>query len=555
MAEFRNPQNEPGMEKRLLLVFALTFLVIVLFQPLLKKYLPQPPTSPAQNQQQAQPQPQAPPPPAPANNPAPAAAQSKTRGSAPAMVQAAAESETIVENDLYRITFSNHGGLVKSWVLKKYDDEKGQPLDLVNSAAAAKYGYPLSLWTYDETLRNKLNSALYVLASDHMVKVEQIGAKLTAPADFTFEYADQDVTVRKTFHFDNTYVVRLETSVIANEHPIAALPAWPAGFGDQTTLAGYHSGQIEYQYNNETQRLAIKKISGGNTLRGPFDWAGVTEPYFAALFLPDDPQGAHLILLRNSVEIPKDPQKPSETTPVDVLGVAMGNPAGTTRERIYAGPKSLQVLESVPVPGIDDAPKDLRSVVDFGFFGVIARPLFIWLRWTYQHWIPNWGWALVLQTLIIAVALLPLRITQMKSALKMQKVGSTNQGDPREVQEIQHARSAQAGYEQGDFRVVQAGRRKPGGRLSAHAHSVAVSVGLLQDAGQRHRSAPRALALDPRSLVAGSVFHTADRHGHQHDRDSEDDPAGRHGPLAAKDDDLDHAIDDGLHLLSICLRA
>ncbi len=421
MAEFRNPQNEPGMEKRLLLVFALTFLVIVLFQPLLKKYLPQPPTSPAQNQQQAQPQPQAPPPPAPANNPAPAAAQSKTRGSAPAMVQAAAESETIVENDLYRITFSNHGGLVKSWVLKKYDDEKGQPLDLVNSAAAAKYGYPLSLWTYDETLRNKLNSALYVLASDHMVKVEQIGAKLTAPADFTFEYADQDVTVRKTFHFDNTYVVRLETSVIANDHPIAALPAWPAGFGDQTTLAGYHSGQIEYQYNNETQRLAIKKISGGNTLRGPFDWAGVTEPYFAALFLPDDPQGAHLILLRNSVEIPKDPQKPSETTPVDVLGVAMGNPAGTTRERIYAGPKSLQVLESVPVPGIDDAPKDLRSVVDFGFFGVIARPLFIWLRWTYQHWIPNWGWALVLQTLIIAVALLPLRITQMKSALKMQK--------------------------------------------------------------------------------------------------------------------------------------
>ena len=411
MAEFRNPQNEPGMEKRLLLVFALTFLVIVLFQPLIKKYLPQPPAPPAQSQPQAQTQPQSQPPPAPANTPARAAVQSKKRNSAPTAVQASAESEVVIENDLYRITFSNHGGLVKSWVLKKYDDEKGQPLDLVNSASA-KYGFPLSLWTYDEALRNKLNSALYVSSAS---------GRVTAPADLTFEYADQDVTVRKTFHFDHTYVVRLETSVAANDHPITALPAWPAGFGDQTTLAGYHSGQIEYQYNNETQRLAIKKISGGNTLRGPFDWAGVTEPYFAALFLPDDPQSVHLILLRNSVEIPKDPQKPSETTPVDVLGVAMGNPAGPTRERIYAGPKSLQVLESVPVPGIQDAPKDLRSVVDFGFFGVIARPLFIWLRWTYQHWIPNWGWALVLQTLIIAVALLPLRITQMKSALKMQK--------------------------------------------------------------------------------------------------------------------------------------
>ncbi|MGB8976804.1 MAG: hypothetical protein WCC32_03895, partial [Terriglobales bacterium] len=45
MADFQNPQQEPGMERRLLLVFALTFLVILLFQPILKKYLPQPPAT------------------------------------------------------------------------------------------------------------------------------------------------------------------------------------------------------------------------------------------------------------------------------------------------------------------------------------------------------------------------------------------------------------------------------------------------------------------------------------------------------------------------------
>jgi hypothetical protein len=38
LPEFPNPQQDPGMERRLLLVFALTFLVIILFQPLLKKY-------------------------------------------------------------------------------------------------------------------------------------------------------------------------------------------------------------------------------------------------------------------------------------------------------------------------------------------------------------------------------------------------------------------------------------------------------------------------------------------------------------------------------------
>jgi YidC/Oxa1 family membrane protein insertase len=59
--------------------------------------------------------------------------------------------------------------------------------------------------------------------------------------------------------------------------------------------------------------------------------------------------------------------------------------------------------------------------VNFGSLGLIARPLSIWLRWTFNY-VHNWGWAIVLQTILITIALLPLRITQMKSALKMQRV-------------------------------------------------------------------------------------------------------------------------------------
>src|SRR5580704_1358598 len=130
------------MERRLLLVFALTFLVIALSQPLLKKYFPQQaaPSSP-----KVQPQPQA----VQETNPS-LPAQPQARPASPgATTHANAESEAVVENDLYRITFSNRGGQVKSWILKKYDDDKGQPLELLNRAAE-KYGYPLSLWTYDE---------------------------------------------------------------------------------------------------------------------------------------------------------------------------------------------------------------------------------------------------------------------------------------------------------------------------------------------------------------------------------------------------------------------
>src|SRR5438128_7444804 len=193
------------MERRLLLVFALTFLVIIAFQPLLRKYLPQAPPPPAKTETQAPAQPAAganPSTPVPAQKGAPQSASTK---------QAASETETVIENDLYRITFTNRGAQAKSWVLKKYLDDRGKQLDLVNQNAAAKFGYPLSLWTYDDGLRTKLSSALYVSSAS---------GTLSAPAKLEFEYSEAGLTVQKTLEFDHTYIVRVITSVFQNDSPL-----------------------------------------------------------------------------------------------------------------------------------------------------------------------------------------------------------------------------------------------------------------------------------------------------------------------------------------------
>jgi YidC/Oxa1 family membrane protein insertase len=289
------------------------------------------------------------------------------------------------------------------------------PLDLVNTAAAAKYGYPLSLWTYDENLRNRLSSALYVASRD---------GKQTSPTTVTFEYADQDLAVRKTFGFDESYVVNVESSVTYKGSVAPALPAWPSGFGDQDTPAFFALGLIDYQFNKNIERLPIKKISGGGTIPGPFHWAGPTDQYFAAVFIPDDPASASMVTLRNALSVPRDPQKADskEVVNVDVVGAAVGNLHGPTAERVFVGPKELEILQKIPIPGVSGADNDLNGLVDFGWLGIIAKPLFLWLKWTYHHVVPNWGWAIVIQTLIISLALLPLRITQMKSMLKMQRV-------------------------------------------------------------------------------------------------------------------------------------
>jgi YidC/Oxa1 family membrane protein insertase len=165
-------------------------------------------------------------------------------------------------------------------------------------------------------------------------------------------------------------------------------------------------------------------VVGGGTVPGPFHWAGVSDQYFAAVFMPQDPQSAAMVTLRSPLEIshkPSDP-KDKQVDKVDVFGVAVGSLTGATNARLYVGPKALGDLEQVQVPGITGAEPDLRSIVDFGWLGLIARPLFLWLKWTHDHVVGNWGWALILQTLIINLALLPLRLAQMKSMLKMQRI-------------------------------------------------------------------------------------------------------------------------------------
>jgi YidC/Oxa1 family membrane protein insertase len=81
--------------------------------------------------------------------------------------------------------------------------------------------------------------------------------------------------------------------------------------------------------------------------------------------------------------------------------------------RLYVGPKDIDLLKTVRPP--------LNGLVQFGWFGVIAEPLFYILRWIY-HYVPNYGWAIVAMTVGINMLLYPLKVKSWRSMQKMQKV-------------------------------------------------------------------------------------------------------------------------------------
>jgi YidC/Oxa1 family membrane protein insertase len=415
LAEYKNPNQQGGKQDSSFLLVLMTvalavFLGMQVFRPKQPAQHPAPtaPKTTVANSKTAA---------GPTASVATAASAANHESAATPQVAAAQESTTTVENELYKITFSNRGGQVTSWILKKYTDSNNKPLDLVNAAAAKEFGYPLSIYTPDAALRQQMTQALYVPSAT---------GELTAPGQLTFDYSAGGLVVHKVFHFDNSYVIRADVTVTRNGQPVQALLAWPAGFGDQREPRNYSSDQkLDHAIHGNADSVAAKKVVDGETKSGSIDWGGVSDLYFAAIFLPDKPADSALVSLRNQIDIHNDPNDPnSKVSAQPVLGAAVGAESGTTSLRLFAGPKVLSVLHSIRATGANgkENGQNLVPLVHYGVFSIVAKPLFYLLRWVYTYIVPNWGWSILLVTLVITMATFPTRYSTMKSSIKMQRI-------------------------------------------------------------------------------------------------------------------------------------
>ena len=296
MPEIQNPNLQSGGpgDKRggdfssLILMGFLAVAIFLGFQYFERPKTPAP--QPAQQQQQSQSQ--------QAANPAQSASGSSAAPAAAAQsvatptIAAASQSTTIVDNPDYRIEFTNKGALVKHWILKHYNDSSGHPLDMVQQQASDRFGFPLSLFTYEPALSAQLNQALYKASATGTLK---------APAQITFHYAQNGVDVVKTFTFGADYVIHAAVQVRQNGQPVRALLAWPAGLGDQEEFQGHSSipglrrtpSTFDWSIEGKSDSESASKVSNNATLEGDYQYAATADLYFAAAFLPDDPAAGH----------------------------------------------------------------------------------------------------------------------------------------------------------------------------------------------------------------------------------------------------------------------
>ncbi len=356
----------------------------------------------------------------------------------PSVVEASEEKTVVVQSPLYRVELSNRGGVVKTWELKKYfDDQKPpHPLDLVNDSVAKELGWPFSLVLADSQLEAKANSALYQIKVFGAVVTEKTGAglnsaaiakavntalgngsgSLEAPISIVFHWSDGHLDVTKTLRFKSDYETTVDVSVLLDGKPEPAAVAWRGGFGDKAVYNAAQLVTVYYKTGGKLNLLQYKKLGiSGNQSQpavqyGPLEFAGIEDQFFTAAFLPD---GADLSLwhwMQNHAVTAADGKQSSE--PEAEMAAGTTSPA-PLHMRLYVGPKELRQLEEIRPP--------LAELVNFGWTGIIAKPL-LWILQTLHTKVPNWGWCIVLMTLVINLAMFPLKMKSWRSMQKMQKV-------------------------------------------------------------------------------------------------------------------------------------
>jgi YidC/Oxa1 family membrane protein insertase len=331
----------------------------------------------------------------PVSTPTPSPDITPVAGAA-AQIQASSASTFDVDTDLYRVTFTNRGGAVTDWVLKKFQDDAGKPLELIDvSATNVPPVFAMEITGQKPTFDP--NQVLYSQRiSDGGNTVE-------------FEYSDGRTSIRKSFQFSkDSYQVEVKSVVLENNNPVPHLLLWRGGFGDQKVFKAATT-QHTVHYDTSANKLITKNAkdakNGPFTETGNFSFGGLEDNFFAAVALPQENAQLEVRTYSDEVKIA------GEDKPVPYVGAGIST--GPQNDfSMFVGPKDMDILRKVN-------PK-LGTIIDWGFFGILAKPLFLSVNWVKDHWTNNYGWAIIVVTLIINLALFPLRISSLKSARKMQ---------------------------------------------------------------------------------------------------------------------------------------
>jgi len=292
-----------------------------------------------------------------------------------------AEKEVRVEGDLYAAVLTSIGGTIKSIELKKYKDKNGKPIVLKGDDVLP----PLAIGADEGFQFSKVNFSV-------KGKDVKLGYSLNTAA-LVFEYSSEGYSIRRTYTFkDNDYGIDLKDEVSGlNSYWITL----GKDFGIYEKDESVHFGPVILK-DADRMEFVAKKLTEPKNFKEGVKWIAQEDKYFFSSIVPKVQIEDSKVWSKNG----------------DAL-VALKLPAGVSNYFIYAGPKEYDTLKKYGF--------GLEHIVDFGFFSILARPLF-WVLKIFYSISHNYGIAIIILTILVRIPFIPLINKGQKSMKKLQDI-------------------------------------------------------------------------------------------------------------------------------------
>ena len=332
--------------------------------------------------------------------------------------------DIVIETDLFKATVNTAGGVITGWELKQYREADKTPVglmalyDTIRGRAPAiekpkkELGNIQLLPVYDTIDRNELVAPLTIIPLDkELFRLSQVayranvdairlgGDKQSETLVLTFAGpADLRIEKRLTFH-NNQYKVDMEVNTSGLDGYALALGS---DFGLADKVSSDASGRVMLvaRTDGKTIMEKVEKIKGEVQYSGMIEWFGQSDKYFTATLL----SGSQGLVTGKRTTAPREIG--------DLLSTAL-----TVKEKpeaqkftLYAGPKSFTLLQAQG--------HGMEQMVDYGWFGVLAKPMF-WLMQQFYTLTKNYGIAIILLTIVVRILLF---YPSLKSAMSMEEM-------------------------------------------------------------------------------------------------------------------------------------
>jgi YidC/Oxa1 family membrane protein insertase len=335
-------------------------------------------------------------------------------GSEPVMAEM--EERTVVETEWFRAELTNRGAKMVAFEILAHQNSDGGPVDLVR--ARRGFPYPFALMGSDgDSLA--VNEALFVL---------ERGVGEGASEVLTYSFRGPAGSVEKQFTFRRDGLFEVEVTVAG------AQPGWGLLMGPGIRNPGadelgnrFAQRSAVYRVGEEVEKVNSQSLGEPTAIPAAgLRWVGLQDTYFLTAAIPDTGLGQALL------------------GPAIVLLQAAGEPAGflpfrseeelseeqedLSRELLLILQANGERLSTVAFWGakeydrLEALPYGLEQTVDLGWFRFFSLILLKGLRWIYDNIVPNYGWAIILLTVVIRIVLFPLTHKSTVSMQKMQKL-------------------------------------------------------------------------------------------------------------------------------------